>query len=337
MLNAAGPKIYDALIVGGGPAGLAAALGLARVCRTSIIFDSGEYRNQGAQAMHTYLTRDGINPDEFRAKALHQIQHKYSAQVSFKKTKIVRVSHTEILPGYKGFEAVDSGNQTFQGRKLVLATGTEDLLPTDVEGYRENWPEHIYQCLFCDGYEQKEFPIGMLTFPNPSYAHFALMAIPFNPDITIYSNGSVPDDEPTLAALKKVMTAGIKLDERRVRRLVNNGKGPAKGITVEFESGPPAKLGMLLHRPPTRSRAYDLIEQLGLATKPSGEVQADPMMLQSSVPGCIAAGDTQESIKQVAVAAANGVRAAAMVSFQLADEEGIRALAEAEHAETASL
>jgi thioredoxin reductase len=140
---AAGPKIYDALIVGGGPAGLSVALALARVCRTSILFDSGEYRNQGALEMHTFLSRDGINPEEFRATARRQIQDKYSAQVSFKNTKIVRITNAEILPGYKGFEAVDSTNQTFQGRKLVLATGTEDLLPTDVEGYRENWPEHM--------------------------------------------------------------------------------------------------------------------------------------------------------------------------------------------------
>lgn len=146
----------------------------------------------------------------------------------------------------------------------------------------------------------------MFTFPNPSYAGFALMVRPFNKDLTIYSNGPVPTDEATQTALKKVRATGAKLDERRIRRLVNNGEGPANGITLEFESGPPATVGMLLHRPPTRSRAYELIEQLGLETKPSGDVKADPMMLQSSVPGCIVAGDTQESIKQAIVAAANG-------------------------------
>jgi thioredoxin reductase len=122
---------------------VSAALALARVCRTSILFDSGEYRNQGAKEMHTFLSRDSINPEKFRNTARRQIQDKYSAQLSFMQTKIVGITNTEILPGYKGFEAVDSTNQTFQGRKLVLATGTEDLLPTDVEGYKENWPEHM--------------------------------------------------------------------------------------------------------------------------------------------------------------------------------------------------
>jgi thioredoxin reductase len=137
------PKIFDALIIGGGPAGLSAALALARVCRTSMLFDSGEYRNKGVEEMHTFLSRDSIHPEEFRAAARQQILNKYSAQVSFMKSRVVRVSKKEILPGYKGFQAVESAGQTFLGRKLILATGTEDLLPTEIEGYKENWPEHM--------------------------------------------------------------------------------------------------------------------------------------------------------------------------------------------------
>jgi thioredoxin reductase len=163
-----------------------------------------------------------------------------------------------------------------------------------------------YQCPFCDGYEQKDYPVGMLTFPNPSYTHFALMALPFNKDFTIYSNGPVPTDEPVQVALKKVLATGIKLDQRKITRLVNNGEGPENGISIEFESGPPVKLGMLLHRPQTQSRGQALIDQLGLETKPNGDVVADPMMLRTNVPGCFAAGDTQESIKQALMAGSNG-------------------------------
>ncbi|KAL6895124.1 hypothetical protein GGI43DRAFT_424568 [Trichoderma evansii] len=348
MISGAAPVIYDALVVGSGPAGLSTALTLARVCRSSIVFDSGEFRNSGAKEMHTYLSRDGIPPESFRSIARQQIEEKYSSEVSFKAAKIVTISNTEILPGYKGFRAVDSANNTYLGRKLVLATGAEDVIPTDIEGYAENWPHHMqvqlpqhgqasssqntanciysYQCPFCDGYEQKEYPIGMLTFPNPSYAHFALMALPFNKEFTIYSNGPVPEDEPTQTALKKVLAAGVKLDQRKVSRLINNGEGPENGITIEFESGSPAKLGMLLHRPPTKSRGQSLIDQLGLETKPNGDVVTDPMMLRTNVPGCFAAGDTQESIKQALMAGSNGLRAGASIAYQLADEEGNRAL-----------
>lgn len=137
------PVIYDALVIGGGPAGLSSALILARVCRTSMVFDSGEYRNNDAKEMHTFLSRDGIAPRSFRNIARGQIREKYSDQVSFMDTKIVSVSNTEILPGYKGFQAVDSSNNTYLGRKLVLAMGVEDILPTNIEGYKENWPQHM--------------------------------------------------------------------------------------------------------------------------------------------------------------------------------------------------
>lgn len=137
------PVIYDALVVGGGPAGLSAALALARVCRSSIVFDSGEYRNHGAKEMHTFLSRDGISPESFRSITRQQIEEKYSSQVSFKAAKIVTISNTEILPGYKGFCAIDSAENTYRGRKLVLATGTEDVIPADIEGYSDNWPEHM--------------------------------------------------------------------------------------------------------------------------------------------------------------------------------------------------
>ncbi|PTB62199.1 FAD/NAD(P)-binding domain-containing protein [Trichoderma citrinoviride] len=346
MASRTASTVYDALVIGSGPAGLSSALTLARVCRSSIIFDTGEFRNQGAKEMHTFLSRDGIPPEKFRSIARQQIEDKYSDHVTFVPAKIVAVSNTEIVPGYKGFQAVDSLNNTYLGRKLVLATGVEDVLPTDIEGYKENWPQHMqvlshpfddigtdscrsYQCPFCDGFEQKDYPVGMLSFPNPSYGHFALMTLAFNKDFTIYSNGPVPTDEPTQNALKKVMAAGIKLDERPVLRLVNNGEGPEKGISIEFESGNPVTLGMLFHRPPFRNRGQDLIDQLKLKTKPNGDVEVDPMMLQTSVHGCFGAGDTQESIKQALMASSNGVRVGASIAFQLADEEGNRALEKA--------
>ncbi|KAK4060903.1 hypothetical protein Trihar35433_9828 [Trichoderma harzianum] len=334
MMSRTPPIIYDALIVGGGPAGLSTALTLARVCRTSIVFDSREYRNEGAKEMHTFISRDGIPPQSFRNISRGQIKDKYSDQVSFVEgTKIVSVSNDEILPGYKGFQAVDSANNTYFGRKLVLATGIEDILPTDIEGYKENWPQHMQ---VVNLYPKSQLIHVMLTsaavtsvlsVTDPSYAHFALMVRPFNKDFTIYSNGPVPTDEPTQMALKKVLATGIKLDQRKVRHLINNGWGPENGISIEFETGPAVKLGMLLHRPPMQPRGQDLIEQLGLETNHKGDIVADSMMLRTSVPGCFAAGDTQESIKQALMAGSNGLRVGASIAFQLASEEGDRALA----------
>lgn len=105
-------------------------------------------------------------------------------------------------------------------------------LPSELTDY------FSHQCPFCDGFEHKDYPIGLLSFPSPAYAHIGLMVRSLNPDVTVYSNGPVPSDADTQAALAKVKATGVKLDERRVKRLVNNGEGPEKGITLEFENGP---------------------------------------------------------------------------------------------------
>lgn len=133
--------LFDALIVGAGPAGLSAALALGRVCRSALVLGSGVYRNAGVTAMHTVLSRDGFNPSDFRNISIEQI-HKYPS-IQFQQADIASVAQIEVEPGYMGFKAVDSCNHTYLGRKLVLATGTEDVLPTNFVGYRENWPDHM--------------------------------------------------------------------------------------------------------------------------------------------------------------------------------------------------
>ncbi|KAF1820392.1 FAD/NAD(P)-binding domain-containing protein [Dissoconium aciculare CBS 342.82] len=321
--------LFDALILGAGPAGLSAALALGRVTRSALVLDSGVFRNAGVTAMHTVLSRDGTNPTEFRQISIEQIR-KYPS-IQFQHANVTSVAQVEVEAGYMGFQAVDSNNKTYFGRKLVLATGTEDVLPTNFEGYRENWPEHIYQCLFCDGFEQRDYPIGVLTFANPGYNNLALMALRFHPDVTIYTNGPPPTDNATAQALRIAQASKAKVDTRTVKRLINNGPGPENGITIEFQDGSNAKLGMLLHRPSTINRGQRFIDQLGLNMRDgSGEIVTDPVLAETSVKGCFAAGDTQELVKQVAVAMGSGVRVGAVVSMQLRNEEGARNLAASE-------
>lgn len=134
--------IFDALIVGGGPAGLSAALGLARVLRTALVFDSGKYRNEGVTAMHNVLSRDGTPPAEFRQIARSQIEDKYP-NIHFSNAQVQHASQVDIGDGYMGYQLTDIHDNIYQGRKLILALGSEDVLPTNIEGYKENWPSHM--------------------------------------------------------------------------------------------------------------------------------------------------------------------------------------------------
>jgi len=153
-----------------------------------------------------------------------------------------------------------------------------------------------YQCLGCDGFEEQGYPIGVLGFPSPMFSHLALMTFTFDaPSVTIYSNGSPYDTPEASAALKTVLARGCRLDRRSIKRLINNGAGPANGITIEFDDGENVTLGMLVHKPPTINRAEDLIRQLGLNTMPAasgGEVMVDPLFGETNLRGCFAAGDT---------------------------------------------
>ncbi|KAF2856303.1 FAD/NAD(P)-binding domain-containing protein [Plenodomus tracheiphilus IPT5] len=325
------PQIFDVLIIGAGPAGLNAALACARTRTTALIFDSQQYRNQGVTHMHTVATRDHFSPHDFRRIARDQIESRYDS-VWFQHGIITHAAKKKLgKEQYDGFEVVDSEGMAFEGKKVVLATGSVDVLP-DIPGYRENWPAHIYQCLACDGYEQRGSSIGVLEFDSPGYAHMVQMAMAFDPpSITIFSNGPVKSDDAVQKALNLAKAFGATVDERKIVRLINNGPRHTDGVTIDFETGEPVTLGFIVHRPVTVNRAQHLIEQLGVETVSLALGRhariADPMFNETSVRGVFAGGDTMVMMKQVATAMAEGLKAAVGASVQLGQEMADHALA----------
>lgn len=135
-------KIYDALILGAGPAGLSAALGLARIKRTALVLSNQCFRNNGIKAMHTVLGFDGAHPADFRSIGREQIE-KYGDGIEFTEGEAINVRRAYLEDQYQGFEMEEKGGKVWRGRKMVLAMGARDVFP-DIEGYAENWPDNMY-------------------------------------------------------------------------------------------------------------------------------------------------------------------------------------------------
>ena len=127
------PKIFDALILGGGPAGLAAALGLARVKRTALVLSSNKFRNEGIKEMHSVLGHDKRHPADFRKLGRQQIEA-YGPEIEFADGEAVRVWRQELEGGYQGFEIEARDKRVWRGRKMVLALGSKDIF-RDIKGF----------------------------------------------------------------------------------------------------------------------------------------------------------------------------------------------------------
>lgn len=134
IMSQTSPASYDVIVIGGGPAGLSAALGLARHVWRVLVIDSGSYRNDVATHMHNVAGWDHVPPSEFRAATRKQILDRYNTVEFADGTEVTGVEKLEE----KGFEVIAEDGRRFWGRKLVLATGVRDIMP-DLPGYEQSW------------------------------------------------------------------------------------------------------------------------------------------------------------------------------------------------------
>lgn len=292
----------DVVIVGGGPAGLSAALMLGRARKEVLLCDGGTPRNSAAEGIHGFVTRDGTPPQEFRRIAREQLRP-YAVEC-----QEVRV--TSVERGGSGFRVMLEGGRTVECRRVLLATGLIDQ-PPDLPGYRELWGRSIFQCPYCHGWEVRDRPFGVLA-TNELLLDFSVFLTGWSHDVVAFTQGTweVPAEQR-----QRLERAGVRLEPRRIRRLIaSDGAHGAQLGAVELEDGTRVAREVLFAHPPQRQT--ELVQRLGVALDEQGFVRVDAR-LETSIPGIHAAGDLTTRLQGASFAAAAGAMAAAMMNHDL--------------------
>lgn len=293
-------KIWDVIIVGGGPAGSAAAMVLARMRRRVLILDDGQPRNKQSHGMHNYLSRDGALPADF-LKLAHMELVMYSvAHVRVRATKAVKLD--ENL-----FELTDALHKTYRSKRLLIATGVTDNIP-DVPGMKELWGKGVYHCPYCDGFELCNKKIGLYA-QNFCGFGMALSLQHLSREIILFTDGAGYLKRAQVAELEK---RGIKVISKRLKAL-SCDKDRLTCVTMQDDSSEPCDAVFVHHGHKVNN---DLMIQLGARMSRRGAVITNRKQ-ECSIPGLYIAGDAAIDLHFVAVAAAEGTKAAVAIHDSL--------------------
>jgi thioredoxin reductase len=302
-------ETWDCVIVGGGAAGLSAALVLARARRRTLLVDAGTQSNRAAHGIGGLLGHDGRPPAEL-----------YSAgRAELARYPSIEIRDGEIIAAEHGFVAELADGRRERTRTVLLATGMEYRAP-NIPGLHDLWGRSVFHCPFCHGWEVRDQPLAVVA-DGERAVHSALLLRGWSDDIVVLTNGPA-----TLAAEhhRLLGAAGIAVDERPIAQFASH----AGGLTaVVFGDGSrTTRAGALVAA--TLHQRSALAAQLGVAVAPPGPMAADALAVDSfqrtSVPGVFAAGDLCAKMPQVAAAVASGSLAgAAVAQYLLSGDVGL--------------
>ncbi|KOU63433.1 thioredoxin reductase [Streptomyces sp. MMG1533] len=294
---------YEVVVVGGGAAGLSAALVLGRARRHTLVVDAGEPRNAPAAHMQGYLSRDGMPPAEFLAVGREEIA-RYGVE-------LVRDRVVDV--GRDGdFTVFLAGGRTVRARRLVIATGLRDELP-QVEGLAERFGRDVLHCPYCHGWEVRDRAFGVLA-TTPMSVHQALIVSRWSKDVTFFLH-EVAEEELSDDDLRRLAAAGVKVVP-----------GEVADVTVEDDRLTGVRLTdgtthdrEVLFVAPRAVPQTDLLRRLGakLRETPFGAYPVVDETGLTTVPGVWSAGNATGFAEQVVNAAAGGYRAAATINGEL--------------------
>lgn len=300
--------MLDAVVVGGGPAGLSAAIWLARYRTQVVVLDSGEYRNRWVDEAHGYLGSDPTSPVHLLAAARDDLLRYAEASLRADRALTARREQDGTFA-----VGVESGEE-LHARRLVLATGVRDVLP-EVEGFFDHYGAGVFHCPTCDGYEARDRDVVAFGW-SEQMVGFALTLLGWARSVTVVTDGrrfeGDTHDRERLAA------QGIRVVEGDAVALLGE-RGGLRGVRLrgDEELGCELAFFSIAHEP-----ASDLDVQLGCRRTDENCAAVDEQGA-TSVPGVYAAGDVTPGLQLVQVAAAKGTVAGVACARSLRGEGGI--------------
>ena len=297
--------LFDTAIIGGGAAGLSAALTLGRSRRSVIVIDAGEPRNARAEGVHAFLTRDGTPPHELLALARAEVRG-YGVEV--RDGVAVRVTGSV---GAFSIELADGTSVT--ARRVLVAAGVTDELP-DIPGLAERFGRDVLHCPYCHGWEVRDSDIGIVG-TSPRAVHQALMFRQLSSIVTLFVHD--PLALPSVLDAERLAARGVAIVVGSIARVVVEGDALTG---IELADGTRHHLDALVVA--TRVVAHDAaLAGLGIAAAPHpmgmGTQVETTAMGATSVPGVWVAGNLGDASAQVIAAAASGVAAGAAINADL--------------------
>ena len=321
---------YDVVVIGGGAAGLSAALVLGRARRRVAVIDAGSPRNAPAAQMHGFLSRDGMPPRELLATgraevARYGVAVVEDAVVGIDPGFVVRLAGGRRLRARRvvtgeavsaraedgGFVVRLADGQEVRSRRLLVTTGLVDELP-DLPGLRERWGHDVLHCPYCHGWEVRDQPLGVLGTIAGSVQH-ALLVRQWSEDVVFFAHTyALTDDERA-----QLDARGIRVEPGPVARLVVEDDR-LRG--VELGDGRVVARSAVFVRPGNAAHRDGLLAGLGCEVDEAGFAVVDPTG-RTTVAGVWAAGNVVDPRAQVITAAGAGSAVAIAVNADLVRED----------------
>ena len=291
---------YDVVIVGGGAAGLSAALVLGRARRRIAVVDAGMPRNAPAAHMHGFLSRDGMPPAELLAAGRSEVAA-YG----------VELVDDQVLTIETGFSVRLAHGQALKARRILIATGMHDELP-DIPGVRERWGRDLLHCPYCHGWEVRDQPIGVLG-THPASVEHAQLVRQWSDDVAFFVHDyHLSSDEHT-----QLEARSVRIVRGEVARLVIEND---RLTGVELTPGEVIARTAIFIRPRNVPHAGGLLTGLRCEVDQTGFVTVDATGRTSTL-GVWAAGNVADPRAQVITAAGEGSAAAIAINADLVDED----------------